>query len=709
MADTSLPDEIISEILSPALKVPDEAFADNSDHRSPFANYTESTSAFLVVCKSWLRVATPLLYHVVVLRSKSQATALSKALRKNPELGRFIKKLRLEGGFGSPMNDILSLAPNITDLYLSLDIFSSDTTEGLCKGLPLINPSRLILYTHSYKERSNKHLRNLLNALLEAISAWDHLVSFGAPNNEFSPDVHKIALAINNSKLVQTLTIGSGSAACRLYAWLSDCPLREVRITEALSRLDMEELDENPRLKAIAVYTTRLQEKKKEAETPSYPEIAPSLNPFFTPMADKPQETQDTIWSRISYFAMSIPEHENNPTQKKLPSKLPFLLVSKQFHRVGLPQFYTDVVLTHRRHPVELANVLASYPFLGSHITTIHSNTFSRQFEIYSPSPSPEFLSDYDLVSSDSDDSDTPLPWDVPTSLRRVFSQATQLEKLDLLGEGRADRYTEIPIPWDAFTVLAESAGHSLREIGVNIATGKGATSVLDVFSRFTQLETLRWKSSIVCDCTDIEENTTALPQLQHLEVRLADSTFFDTLSAFKPPSLRRLTLWDDVKTEAEGFLSDRGYLLTVLDIPIRLVKTLDRSILDLCPNLVSLDISWSLYFGDPTTNQPPNKDALLPTTPATSLEKITFRVDFAFQVSRKETPAWAQYLTDLPLDSMPILTQILLPGMEWPTTQRDITKSPWVRAAEELLKSNVSMVDSTGKKWRPRLKVRGR
>ncbi|KAJ7119067.1 hypothetical protein C8R44DRAFT_923002 [Mycena epipterygia] len=69
MSDNSLPDEIISEILSPALKVSDEVFSDTADV-SPFATYSESSSAYLLVCKAWLRVATPLLNNVVILRSK---------------------------------------------------------------------------------------------------------------------------------------------------------------------------------------------------------------------------------------------------------------------------------------------------------------------------------------------------------------------------------------------------------------------------------------------------------------------------------------------------------------------------------------------------------------------------------------------------------------------------------------------------------------
>jgi hypothetical protein len=176
MSENSLPDEIISEILSPALKVSDEVFSDTSDV-SPFAKYSESTSAYLLVCKSWLRVATPLLYNTVVLRSKAQAKALSVALSGNEQLGQFIKKLRVEGGYGQPMHTILKCSPNISDLFLSLAIYSSDNTSGLCKGLSLINPTRLIL-RDSERGRSleNKVVSQLLDALSKSIPKWDRLV-----------------------------------------------------------------------------------------------------------------------------------------------------------------------------------------------------------------------------------------------------------------------------------------------------------------------------------------------------------------------------------------------------------------------------------------------------------------------------------------------------------------------------------------------------
>lgn len=173
--DHALPDELIKEILSPALKVSDEVFSSTSG-TSPFAGYSPSTSALLVVCKTWLRVATPLLYHVVVLRSQAQAKALEKALKENKLLGTFIKKLRLEGGFGSAMYPIIMAAPNVTDLFLSFEIISADGVSGLCRGLPKMNPTRVILYDQTAAD--NAPLRQLTKALCGSLKIWTKLVAF---------------------------------------------------------------------------------------------------------------------------------------------------------------------------------------------------------------------------------------------------------------------------------------------------------------------------------------------------------------------------------------------------------------------------------------------------------------------------------------------------------------------------------------------------
>ncbi|KAJ7348823.1 hypothetical protein DFH08DRAFT_1079266 [Mycena albidolilacea] len=213
MSENSLPDEIISEILSPALKVSDEVFSDTSDV-SPFAKNSESTSAYLLVCKSWLRVATPLLYNTVVLRSKAQAKALS--------------------GYGPPMHTILKCSPNVSDLFLSLVIYSSDNTNGLCKGLDFINPTRLILRDmewspfKAWKPMENKMVSQLLNALTKSMAKWDRLCVFDCPFARRSDRAEEVLLPSKKAKRLHTLAIPNLSDISWVYSTLKGCPLRAI-------------------------------------------------------------------------------------------------------------------------------------------------------------------------------------------------------------------------------------------------------------------------------------------------------------------------------------------------------------------------------------------------------------------------------------------------------------------------------------------------
>jgi DNA mismatch repair ATPase MutS len=137
--------------------------------------FSESSSAFLVVSKAWLRVATPLLYNVVVIRSKAQAQALAATLNANPDLGRFIKKLRVEGGFAISMLKILQSSPNITDIFLSLSVAPSDNACGLCRGLPLIDPVRVIIDNYTWNG-VNKPTSKLIDTLEKCFVTWKNMV-----------------------------------------------------------------------------------------------------------------------------------------------------------------------------------------------------------------------------------------------------------------------------------------------------------------------------------------------------------------------------------------------------------------------------------------------------------------------------------------------------------------------------------------------------
>ncbi|KAF8208588.1 hypothetical protein K438DRAFT_1930226 [Mycena galopus ATCC 62051] len=121
----NIADEILVEILTPALRVSDEAFSATSETE------TEISPSLTPL---------PLCLFTLILRSKAQAKALAALLTASPTLGQLIRRLRLEGGYAISVLKILQASSNISDIFLSLDIEAPDNACGLCRGLQLIQP-----------------------------------------------------------------------------------------------------------------------------------------------------------------------------------------------------------------------------------------------------------------------------------------------------------------------------------------------------------------------------------------------------------------------------------------------------------------------------------------------------------------------------------------------------------------------------------------
>ncbi|KAJ7474311.1 hypothetical protein FB451DRAFT_1248582 [Mycena latifolia] len=220
MADRA-PDEIISEILAPLLKHSDEVFSDTSE-KPLLPRYSSST--YLLVCKAWLRVSTPLLYNVVILRTTAQAGALEEVLDANKEFGLFIQNC--------------ACAPNITDLFLTLSIWGSDNATGLCSGLPLINPRRVILidgvrvspFHLPAKPKKNKQANKLMETLVTVIPKWDNLVTFGFPYAQDDEDptsiarAEALASALRKSQTLEILLVPGGSDFPEYLRQMRDAP-----------------------------------------------------------------------------------------------------------------------------------------------------------------------------------------------------------------------------------------------------------------------------------------------------------------------------------------------------------------------------------------------------------------------------------------------------------------------------------------------------
>ncbi|KAJ7684338.1 hypothetical protein DFH06DRAFT_4711 [Mycena polygramma] len=691
MSDHSLPDEIISEILSPALKVSDEVFSDTSAV-SPFAKYSESTSAYLLVCKSWLRVATPLLYSVVILRSKAQAKALSLALTKDKQLGQFIKKLRVEGGYGAPMGIVLECSPNISDLFLSFEIYSSDNTGGLCKGLSLINPTRLILRDFDRTRPGNKVLSQLVDALVKALYGWDRLVAFNCPYTDIWDITFKVIFPLLKCKRLHTLVIPMASGVSWAYSTFKKCPLKAIYIQQPVGTFERRYVDnlKDPSLAALLRFRDAPAFARAKIPDPmQLPEIAPPLDPSFTPLAGAPEEVYDAILSRILYFAMSVPELAENPASRRIPPRLPLLLVSKAFNRVGLPSYYAHTSLRYLSSVLNLASVISKNPSIGAHIRTMGGDFLDSEFG---------FMDFGDDVANKAGE----------TAMLAILSQTTALVRMGAHKDFDSDSSSfhddlkgEIGISWASFGAMADCSASTLRELYVRIGTSSQAST--DIFNNFPALRRLDLK----CEANFVDlENTPAdgFPGLEELRVFLTGQSFLTALSMMKLQALRHVVL-SGGPTGTETFLDTHGPKLTELCLPHTTLQHLKIEIFKACPNLNCLSLIINDY---PSSNGAcfPQANDFCSAQAVPSLMKIVF--DMAYWTkSKREFAAWGQFFNEFDPGCFPNLREIEASRCEWPKTEREIAKSCWVQWAEILLEHNINLTDKTGKKWRPRLQVK--
>lgn len=176
MAANRVPDEILLEILRPALHVPDSMFADTG-RVSPFRLATCSSADILCVCKSWCRVATLFLYKTVITRSMAQARALTVTLQHEATLDRHIRRLRIEGAYGEHLNVLCRFAASITHFCFTLSIYPDTPTDGLLRLLDTIqHPTTTILTIARQDVVENKAQVDVAIKCSFRIAAWSSLV-----------------------------------------------------------------------------------------------------------------------------------------------------------------------------------------------------------------------------------------------------------------------------------------------------------------------------------------------------------------------------------------------------------------------------------------------------------------------------------------------------------------------------------------------------
>ncbi|KAJ6573812.1 hypothetical protein DFH09DRAFT_1151153 [Mycena vulgaris] len=709
-----LPDEIISEILSPALKISDEAFSDTYSI-SPFASYSQSTSAFLLVCKAWLRVSTPLLYNVVVVRSKAQARALETALKSNKDLGMFIKKLRVEGGYGLTLKSVLQYSPNISDLFVSLAIWSSDGVAGFCQGLHLIDPVRLILYDVDYPGNNKQNLR-LVQKLAECIQLWKKLriVDLPYPYDDWETGTSRcsqICAALATAPFLEEVVIPV-PASFGLPSYITDIranpSLKTVKIKEPLPRDHhiIETIDNDPTLKELVQYSV-------ESDHLSKFEVAPSLNPSFVPLESASPEVQDQIWGRILYFALDMEVmDEDLESDAHIPStsdrmgffpNLATIPVSQQFKRLAVPYLYRHISLGAPGDLAHFSTILLEDPRIAQHVRSLAMDKeAARQLVDETASFNSDEPDDGHSVASETEQ----LMHRIIPLLSGLVSFTGGFYDVTMYPPHPQISNETLAITWNIFQALGTAAGSSLRRFCLEVVPPVRPQSHL-VFEPFLALRSLEWKCMVEFSL-DPQPNwaSGALANLECLSLVDYDSSFLTVLEKAELPSLRRVYFHEDLAPGAEGFLKRHGSKLTQIMLSASDPGTVN--VLDTCPDLpLLICCSNENILLNELKNVPPSIELFSPTEPHRSLAKIIFQAVFVY--SRKEEKATGKFLEALDMELLPALREIQVYGFYWPTTEREIAKSFWVVQAESLLKKNVRLTDMDGKHWTPRLKATGR
>ncbi|KAJ7177645.1 hypothetical protein C8R46DRAFT_1074799, partial [Mycena filopes] len=501
------------------------------------------------------------------------------------------------------------------------------------------------------------NVTGLTKVLLTCAAKWDNLRVFDFPYLGYYRDpvwimrAVELAKALGRSQSIRTILLPQLFQIPSYLSHLRDIPSLQVLQFKTRPHVYVTRYcDNDPRLKALACYPP---EPTEPPQNPNIPDIAPSLNPSFVPLASASQDTRDAILDRVFFFAMHVearqPTH-GQPKPESNGSRLVIPLVSKEFNRLAL------------RHLYERPNVhsYGSASLLAAHLST-HSDLGA-------------FIKHIDLGLS------------YPQDRRTIISYATNLQHLESTS-GSLEFYQ----------LLGCTAGRSLERAAFRFEEGKIPASLL---ANFTALREL----SLSAPWTTFEQPDTifAVDNLHTLciEARHSGLSLLRALSGVRLPALRTLrvklqySVGSDIDSSVAKFFAAHGSALTHLSIPFDHVLLPDWKLFDVCRALVEVKFDHIMFVDDATLTS----EVLTCVTPHTGLVKMIL-----FSNIIKDPD-------DLDPALFPALREVQIADCSWPTTERAIAKSEVVPLAEAWLKQGINLTDSAGQHWVPRVKrARGR
>ena len=174
---TKLADETLAAIIEGVLEVEDDDFASFEIKLSPFAESEYSNADVLLVCKRWMRVGTPPLFHTCIIRSPAQAQALAKALKKS-SFGAFVRRVRIEGAYGAAVKQFLEKATNIQELAVAMPEAFQDNAKPMFSMLGKLQLRRFTLCEYNNKQNAqSQYAREAIVSMLKNCETLVRLLS----------------------------------------------------------------------------------------------------------------------------------------------------------------------------------------------------------------------------------------------------------------------------------------------------------------------------------------------------------------------------------------------------------------------------------------------------------------------------------------------------------------------------------------------------
>ncbi|KAJ8082678.1 hypothetical protein PM082_008534 [Marasmius tenuissimus] len=671
------PDEIIEQILEHALIIPDKTFFAPSQ-RSTFSTTGDSNDCnLLLVSRQWNRVGIPFLYEAAIIRANVQVVSLWRTLRASPSRSKFLRRLRIEGGYStvSLLKIVAACKDSIHTLYVAMDMPALGEIPVLA-SLPELRIQSLGLDMNRGSRRSSTR-RDLVETLSMSIAHWTStLRDLTFFNSESLHDDNLFAslqncVRLERVQMTRVWNVEGLFSLCRIQS------LRHIAFTgvrcqsqfasgvqsasELVQQLEFRE-GYNVSTSESGYWVATRRPATTQGTTPLLPSLSisdiehqahlveppppPPPPPPPRPVPLLPHRIPYEVWTRVfayathkSYSATSVSnsqQAEQNAAEWKdwkcvASTRRNILLVCKKFKFLGERFLYMSPILFNRLQAKLFAHQLEADPELGDYVRYLRlvRMDISSHFPVVitTPLPSLEFVSRDIMV----------LPWIGSPSRLQSLSQ-----NLDMV-------QANFPLPSAVFSHLGVL--HTLELVGQNI---------LPPFAVYSD----------------------ALPQLHTLKVNGCGMQFVNFIRQMELPALKELhcDIIDHAQTIIEHFLISHGWKLTNLRL-YWWSTSLDNWFLgplDLCHSLVELVILPRVSVGKIEETSPWGS-LLKPSVPHCLERLVLLGVRYVLGHparvggTAKKTQAqvrWLDFFAAINTAMLPKLKEIQIDAIDWPCSE---------------------------------------